>query len=160
RCSSSGGIIVDSGSTISESQQEAETVFAQSLCTTASSGGTSGGGSPSAPGTFTVDSDVSCVGQADGIFLASRYCNVFHRCVSGIRRDFRCPRATNTPYDLWWDQQTQQCDWPCRIQCSGSVYGTSTSSQQVRTENALLFSNECAGYQNNANNIFHNNQAI
>lgn len=34
-----------------------------------------------------------------------------------------------------------------RIQCSGSVFGTSTSSQQVRTENALLFSNECAGYQ-------------
>jgi hypothetical protein len=37
RCSSSGGIIVDSGSTVSESQQEAETVFSQSLCTTASS---------------------------------------------------------------------------------------------------------------------------
>ncbi|CAF3242334.1 unnamed protein product [Rotaria sp. Silwood2] len=167
RCSSSGGIIVDSGSTISESQQEAETVFTQSLCTTASSGGSAGGGSTSSsPGTdkltrtFSVDSDVSCVGQADGVFLSSRYCNVFHRCVSGIRRDFRCPRATNTPYDLWWSQQTQQCDWPCRIQCSGSVYGTSTSSQQVRTENALLFSNECAGYQNNANNIFLNNQAI
>ena len=64
-------------------------------------------------GTFTVDSDVSCVGQADGIFLGSRYCNIFHRCVSGTRRDFRCPRATNTPYDLWWNQQIQQCDWPC-----------------------------------------------
>jgi hypothetical protein len=37
RCSSSGGIIVDSGSTVSESQQEAETVFSQSLCTTSSS---------------------------------------------------------------------------------------------------------------------------
>ncbi|CAF4034358.1 unnamed protein product, partial [Adineta steineri] len=190
RCSSSGGIIVDSGSTVSESQQEAETVFSQSLCTTSSSSsgnfnpGTSSGGSgsgsgsfvpqipstsgssnagnsgsvnpgtgsqPNIDGSFTVDSDVSCIGQADGVFLGSRYCNVFHRCVSGTRRDFRCPRATNTPYDLWWNQQTQQCDWPCRIQCSGSVYGTSTSSQQVRTENALLFSNECAGYQVNVN---------
>jgi hypothetical protein len=37
RCSSSGGIIVDSGSIVSESQQEAETVFSQSLCTTPSS---------------------------------------------------------------------------------------------------------------------------
>ena len=46
--------------------------------------------------------------------MDSRYCNVFHRCVSGTRRDFRCPRATNTPYDLWWNQQTQQCDWPCK----------------------------------------------
>ena len=33
RCSSSGGIIVDTGSTIGESQQEAETVFSESLCT-------------------------------------------------------------------------------------------------------------------------------
>ncbi len=37
RCSSSGGIIADSGSIVSESQQEAETVFSQSLCTSASS---------------------------------------------------------------------------------------------------------------------------
>ena len=37
RCSSAGGIIVDSGSTISESQQEAEAVFSRSLCTSASS---------------------------------------------------------------------------------------------------------------------------
>ncbi|CAF1471049.1 unnamed protein product [Adineta steineri] len=166
RCSSSGGIIIDSDSIVSESQQEAETVFSQSLCTSASSssgnsnsGTSSNGSSSNIDGTFSVDSDVSCIGQADGVFLASRYCNVFHRCVSGSRRDFRCPRATNTPYDLWWNQQTQQCDWPCRIQCTGSVHGTATSSQQIRTENALLFSNECAGYEN-LNNAFLNNQAM
>ncbi|CAF4448004.1 unnamed protein product, partial [Adineta steineri] len=95
------------------------TAFSQSLCTSASSssgnsnsGTSSDGSSSNIDGTFSVDSDVSCIGQADGVFLASRYCNVFHRCVSGSRRDFRCPRATNTPYDLWWNQQTQQCDWP------------------------------------------------
>ena len=134
RCQSSGGIIVDSGSSISESQQEAETVFSQSLCSNTNSGT---GSQPTGTVTiddgsliekklyfqlpindlyldsFRVESDVSCVGQADGIFLSSRFCNVFHRCVSGSRRDFRCPRATNTPYDLWWNQQTQQCDWPC-----------------------------------------------
>ena len=50
----------------------------------------------------------------------------------------------------------KQCDWPCkfdlskskpliyfnsligRIQCTGSVYGTSTSSQQVRTEKCAI----------------------
>ncbi|CAF1109060.1 unnamed protein product [Adineta ricciae] len=194
RCSSSGGIIVDSGSTVSENQQEAESVFSQSLCTSSSSSSSSGSYnpgqgagvagtgsngqqsiSPSGPGTtsgqagnvdgsFYVDSDVSCISQADGVFLGSRYCNVFHRCVSGTRRDFRCPRATNTPYDLWWNQQTQQCDWPCRIPCSGTVFGTATTAQQVRTENALLFSNECAGYQSavntNINTGIFNSQAM
>ncbi|CAF1478555.1 unnamed protein product [Adineta ricciae] len=162
QCSSSGGIIVDSGSTISENQQEAEAVFSQSLCTSSSSGGSNPGTSGSTgtgDETFAVDSDASCIGQADGTFLSSRYCNVFHRCVSGTRRDFRCPRATNTPYDLWWNQQTQQCDWPCRIQCSGSVFGTTSTSGQIRTENALLFSNECNGYQN-ANSAAINNQGI
>ena len=43
RCSSSGGIIVDSGSTVSENQQEAESVFSQSLCTSSSSASSSSG---------------------------------------------------------------------------------------------------------------------
>lgn len=51
-----------------------------------------------------------------------------------------------------------------RIQCTGSVFGTSTSAQQVRTDNALLFSNECAGYQiqlnTNVNTAILNNQAM
>ncbi len=49
RCSSSGGIIVDSGSIVSESQQEAETVFSQSLCTTPSSSSSGSGNSNYAP---------------------------------------------------------------------------------------------------------------
>jgi hypothetical protein len=44
RCSSAGGIIVDSGSIVSESQQEAEAVFAQSLCTSPSSSGSNNPG--------------------------------------------------------------------------------------------------------------------
>lgn len=39
RCASSGGIIVDNGATVGESAQEAEAVFSQSLCTTATSSG-------------------------------------------------------------------------------------------------------------------------
>ena len=133
RCASSGGIIVDSGSTIGESQQEAETIFSQSLCNKGGTSDASGAGSGNTDGeffvsesdeamdrsillpAFTVESSMSCLGKADGVFSASGYCNVFHRCVSGSRRDFRCPRATNTPYDLWWNQQTQQCDWPCQF---------------------------------------------
>jgi len=159
RCASSGGIIVDSGSTISESQQEAETIFSQSLCNT---GGKDDGSSatPGANDAFTVDSTLSCLGKSDGVFAASGYCNVFHRCVSGNRRDFRCPRATNTPYDLWWNEQTQQCDWPCRIPCTGSVFGSSATAEQVRTENALLFSNECAGYQVHTTRLNHNPQPM
>ena len=68
-------------------------------------------------GLISINSDVSCIGQADGVFLSSGFCNVFHRCVDGMRRDFRCSRATNTPYDLWWNEQTQQCDWPCNLTC-------------------------------------------
>jgi hypothetical protein len=140
RCSSSGGVIIDSGSIVSESQQEAETVFSESLCTTASSTNTGSGLSqgPTSMGgrmdsklkrifdvnlrlffcnldTINMTSDVNCIGQADGVFLSSRYCNVFHRCVGGTRRDFRCPRATNAAYDLWWSQKTQECDWPCKF---------------------------------------------
>jgi Chitin binding Peritrophin-A domain len=66
-------------------------------------------------GVVGIVSDVSCIGQPDGVFLGSRYCNVFHRCVSGTRRDFLCSRANNAAYHLWWNQQTQQCDWPCKL---------------------------------------------
>ena len=56
RCSSSGGIVVDSDSTVSESQQEAETVFSSSLCTTTngSGGAVPGGLSGSADGKRTI----------------------------------------------------------------------------------------------------------
>jgi hypothetical protein len=49
RCTSSGGIIVDSNSNVGESQQEAESVFSQSLCTTPSPTGTYNSG-PSSSG--------------------------------------------------------------------------------------------------------------
>ena len=49
RCSSSGGIIVDSGSVVTESQSEAETVYSQSLCTTQTSGSTGSSGSGFVP---------------------------------------------------------------------------------------------------------------
>jgi hypothetical protein len=46
RCSSAGGVIVDNGNQISESQQEAETVFSQSVCSNQTSQTGLGTGQP------------------------------------------------------------------------------------------------------------------
>jgi hypothetical protein len=70
RCSSSGGIIVDSDSTVSESQQEAESVFSQSLCTTSSSGGSPNSNfipQPSINGE-SISSISNVVGRVEGKF--------------------------------------------------------------------------------------------
>ena len=72
RCASSGGIIVDSGSTISESQQEAETIFSQSLCNT----GGKDDGSSATPGANDGQSFQTSVDQIlhVSIFSCSFYC--------------------------------------------------------------------------------------
>jgi hypothetical protein len=71
RCSSAGGIIVDSSSTISESQQEAEAVFSRSLCTSASSTNTDFA-SPQGPmpGGGSINSN-SIGGKIDGRLISS-----------------------------------------------------------------------------------------
>ncbi|CAF2065572.1 unnamed protein product [Rotaria magnacalcarata] len=104
------------------------------------------GRQPGAKNFFIVDPNVSCNGQANGAYLSSQYCNIFHRCVSGSRIDFRCPRANNVPYDLWWNQQTRPCDWPCRVQCNNQLFGSSTSAQQVQRESLIFFNNDCRDY--------------
>ncbi|CAF1120672.1 unnamed protein product [Rotaria sordida] len=93
--------------------------------------------------TLTVDSDVTCDNQANGTYVSSRYCNVFHRCISGIRFDFRCARANNIPYDLWWNQQTSQCDWPCRVQCNNRIFPSNTSAQEIQSQSLIFFNNNC-----------------
>lgn len=66
RCSSSGGIIVDSGSTVSESQQEAESVFSQSLCTASSgSGNNNAAAGSSASGSFNPRPPTSAASGAN-----------------------------------------------------------------------------------------------
>jgi hypothetical protein len=69
RCSSSGGIIIDSGSTVSESQQEAESVFSQSLCTTSSSypSGSAPSGSSLSLGVY--NSGPSSSGSSSGTYI-------------------------------------------------------------------------------------------
>ena len=207
RCTSAGGVLVDTGNPVTESQQEAETAFQRSACsnqtntlglptsfvsqpnTNPSSGsqnqgpqssvfssgtGVSGGVSASGSGgtgaagkthrsfvfspslhpfrsfarlgTFTVNSNVNCNNQANNAYLSSPFCNVFHQCIDGTRVDFRCARANNASQDLWWNQETRLCDWPCRVQCNGQIYGSSATAQQIRSESLIFFNNDCRAY--------------
>ena len=58
----------------------------------------------------------SCADQADGSFQGDgKYCNVFHVCYAGTRRDFLCAKAVHSDYELWWDESKSRCDWPCKV---------------------------------------------
>jgi hypothetical protein len=90
-----------------------------------------------------------CQGVPNNAFASSpMYCNVFHVCVAGKRKDFVCARATGT-YDLWWNEQTKQCDWPCRVQCNKSVYNSTLSTNDIRSQNQALICNAPSGSGNN-----------
>lgn len=68
-------------------------------------------------------------GRADG-FYASRWCNVFYRCVGGVSNAFLCP-AQRGGGRLWWIQhgmsqavseESAACTYPCDTgrQCSSA----------------------------------------
>lgn len=64
-----------------------------------------------------------CEGVTDKSMVPnSKYCNVFHVCLAGKRKDFRCAKASNRPYDLWWNNETKQCDWPCIVKCDKEIF--------------------------------------
>ena len=72
------------------------------------------------------DGDNGCGGLADGTFLAdTKFCNVFHVCLAGRRKDFLCAKAVTNQYELWWNDATKTCDWPCKVKCNKQIYGTS-----------------------------------
>ena len=97
-------------------------------------------------GTFTVNSNVNCNNQANNAYLSSPFCNVFHQCIDGTRVDFRCARANNASQDLWWNQETRLCDWPCRVQCNGQIFGSTMTAQQISSESLVFFNNNCRAY--------------
>lgn len=133
---SPGGTIVqhDNGS-YTESLSETERIWRSSSC---------GEEKLATNDIFKIgDSSFNCNGLAEGSFYPSKYCNIFHRCTSGKRKDFKCPRATNSPYDLWWNPITSQCDWPCKVKCADSVYGSAKSSFDIRKEDYFLNEEEC-----------------
>lgn len=90
--------------------------------------------------------------QADG-FYASRWCNVFYRCFSGVSNAFLCP-AQRSGGRLWWvqhgssqgilNEQLATCTYPCdtgrRCTSAGGVIvdnGDQISESQQAAETAF-----------------------
>lgn len=135
QCLSPGGSIIETGDgNYEESPIEADRVWRSSNCAETAI----------VNDIFKIpDQDFSCIGMPEGNFYASKYCNVFHRCTSGKRKDFQCAKATNSPYDLWWNEVTNQCDWPCKVSCTKPVYGTPKLAIEIQSEDRSLNEEEC-----------------
>jgi len=74
-----------------------------------------------------------CAGAADKQLVPNgNYCNVFHVCLNGQRKDFRCAKASNRPYDLWWNDATKRCDWPCQVECSKEIFDDEKNATAIR----------------------------
>jgi hypothetical protein len=134
-CSSPGGILLDNGPTVTESTSDATRI--QNACNATPANGAQN--DDSRDDLFKLpDSYDACSGVADQSLVASQnYCNVFHACVNGKRKDFVCAKASKT-YDLWWNDATKRCDWPCKVQCSKSLYGSQQTAADVqKTDNSV-----------------------
>lgn len=74
-----------------------------------------------------------CQGVPDGVSIPNpNYCNVFHVCIGGVRKDQECAKGPAGQYDLWWNDATKRCDYPCVSQCTKGIYGSQSSAQQVQ----------------------------
>ncbi len=136
QCMSPGGSIIETvDGNYEESPYEADRVWRASNCASERS---------STNDIFKIpDQDFSCIGLPEGNFYGSKYCNVFHRCTNGKRKDFQCAKATNSPYDLWWNEETNQCDWPCKVSCNKPVYGSPKLASEIQNEDRSLNEEEC-----------------
>lgn len=86
----------------------------------------------------------SCVGQPDGSFQGDdKYCNVFHVCYAGTRRDFICAKAIHSDYELWWDPSKNRCDWPCKVKCSKAIFGGAKNAQEIQRVDRLINAADC-----------------
>lgn len=86
----------------------------------------------------------NCLGMPDGSFQSdSQYCNVFHVCFGGKRKDFLCAKASNGLYDLWWNDVTKSCDWPCKISCNKQIFGSANSALDIFTADKNLNGDAC-----------------
>lgn len=149
-CTSPGGILKDSAP-VSESQSEGQRIRA--ACP-----------AKEQPQNYVVQPDNTndifrlpemvnpCAGQADGTQLPSSYCNAFYVCFAGFRKDQRCAKGNNMPYDLFYNEQTRVCDWPCKVQCSKPIFGSSQTAQQVQAQDTSINVALCSAGNNNNNN--------
>jgi hypothetical protein len=65
-----------------------------------------------------------------------------------------CPKAKTSvpgqaPYELWWNDATGACDWPCKVGCNKAVYGTSKSAKEIASQDTALNIDECRQQQQN-----------
>jgi hypothetical protein len=131
QCTSPGGILVENGQTASESTSDASRILQQCNAPAGQPGGALS--DDTRDDLFKLpDAYDACSGAADPSLVASpKYCNIFHACVNGKRKDFVCAKASKT-YELWWNDATKQCDWPCKVQCGKSLYGSQQTASDVQ----------------------------
>ena len=131
QCTSPGGVLRDDGP-VSESIADANRIF-NSCPAPVTPGPNPNQNDNSLDDLFKLPDQYDvCTGVADATFVSSpKYCNIFHVCISGKRKDFVCAKASNT-YDLWWNQATKQCDWPCKVQCNKQVFGSQQSASDIQ----------------------------
>lgn len=147
-CTSPGGILIDSTSPITESVQEASRLLEN--CDANNGGGSvpNNGGNSNEDVFVLPGENNDCVGAAEAAMVAdSNYCNVFHVCLGGSRKDFRCAKASNKPYDLWWNSETQLCDWPCKVKCSKQIFDDAKDAAAI----IALDKDNCPSDNNNNN---------
>ncbi|RNA13200.1 hypothetical protein BpHYR1_033032, partial [Brachionus plicatilis] len=68
-----------------------------------------------------------------------------------VRKDFLCAKGSST-YDLWWNDATKQCEYPCKIQCNKQIFGSSNSAAEVANMDRNLNSALCGADQNSNGN--------
>ena len=125
KCTSPGGVLIENGNMFSDSVADANRI--SNSCT-----------QDNVPVTLE-----SCSGVAEGTFLVdSQYCNRFGVCAGGKRRDFVCAK-TNNKYDLWWNDATKACDWPCKVQCSKQIFGSSRNASEIQSIDKTINAYEC-----------------
>ena len=145
KCTSAGGILVEkSDGSVSDGQSDADRVWNSCGCNP--SGGNAGVKEDNSDDLFRLpDAENSCANAADGASVPSaKYCNVFHVCISGVRKDFMCPKGSQKgQYDLWWNDATKRCEWPCKVQCSKQIFGGSQSASAIQSLDKQINAAEC-----------------
>jgi len=139
-CTAPGGVLLDNLNPVNESLSEPKRIIDSCV----SDNSTSGTNNPGED-IFTVPSVINeCDGAANGALVSdTNYCNIFHVCIHGKRNDFRCAKASINSYDLWWNSNTQRCDWPCNVQCDKEIFNDVKNATQI----AVLDKNNCISSQ-------------
>ena len=131
QCTSPGGILIDEETSVTESSVDINRIL--NTCTQQENSLVMQKSEENLKDALkTQDNENKCVATPDGSFQAdSKYCNVFHVCFAGKRKDFLCAKASNGQYDLWWNDATKSCDWPCRVKCNQQLFGSSSSAFEI-----------------------------